>query len=114
MATAAPVAPRLAALVGAEVSNAVDAELRVPSANDREQSLLTALARAKDLIRELRARVVRADSVAVIWTTVPRHPDLGNARDAEVECGAIMRRVLCADGDVSLRAALDELKRRVG
>jgi hypothetical protein len=82
------------------------------TAPDREKALLEALAQAKRVIHELRTRIVRANGVAFVWRTVPRHPEMGDARQAEVECGELMQRILGVDGDLSLKTALDELARQ--
>jgi hypothetical protein len=73
-------------------------------ASQRERDMHVALSKAKELINELRARIVRADSVAYIWSTVPTHPK-------EAECGRLMRQVLSADGDLSLQSARAEWQR---
>jgi hypothetical protein len=67
-------------------------------ASAREQALRVALAHAKALINELRSRVVRADSVAyVLIQSAPA--------GAQLEFCHLMRRVLSADDDLSLRTA---------
>lgn len=81
-------------------------------ASARELALAAALTRAKEQLHELRTRIVRADSVAYLWMTVPRHSEGGTARTTEVDCGSLMRRILGADGDLSLRTALVEFERQ--
>lgn len=83
-----------------------------PDASERERRLTAALAKAKEQLSELRARLVRADCIARTWVEVPRHPEMGNAREAEVECGELIVRVLSAENDVSLRTALEEWTRQ--
>jgi hypothetical protein len=70
----------------------------------REQALLEALAKSKEQLRQLRARIVRADSVAYVWTKVPAHP-------GEAECGALIRQILGVDDDCSLNTARAEWSR---
>lgn len=84
---------------------------KVRSMSDREQALLKALAEAKRQIHELRSRIVRANGVAYVWRKVPRHPHMGNAREAEAQCGELLQRILGVDGDLSLKTALDEFAR---
>lgn len=79
-----------------------------PDASERERRLTAALAKAKAQLHELRARLVRADCVARAWVTTPRHPAMGDAREAEVHCGSVIVRVLSSENDQSLKAALDE------
>jgi hypothetical protein len=83
-----------------------------PDAPARELALHKALATAKDQLIQLRARLVRADSVAWVWANVPRHPDSGNARDVEAECGRLMLRVLSGENELSLKTACEQWSRQ--
>ena len=83
-----------------------------PDASERERRLTAALAKAKEQLHALRARLVRADCVARTWVDVPPHPDTSNARDATARCGEIMVRVLSAENDESLSAAREEWSRQ--
>lgn len=84
-------------------------------ASERERALHVALAKAKQQLHELRTRLVRADCVAATWAEVPRSYAPGTDPSAvRVEFGALMRRILSADGDTSLKAAIAELARQRG
>jgi hypothetical protein len=82
-----------------------------PDASERERSLAAALAKAKQQIHELRARLVRADCVARTWVEVPHHPDTGTWRDAQIACGRMMVNVLSGESELSLSTALAEWRR---
>lgn len=84
-----------------------------PDASERERRLTAALAKAKEQLHELRVRLVRADCIARTWIDVPRHPEMGDAREVEVLCGELMVRVLSAENDESLRAARQEWERQL-
>lgn len=81
-------------------------------ASERERALVAALAKAKMQLHELRARLVRADCIAKTWIEVPHHPDTGSWREAQVACGEMMVKVLCAENDLSLSTALAEWRRQ--
>lgn len=90
------------------------AKLREPpappmDASERERRLTAALSRAKEQLAELRSRLVRADCVAQVWMERALATQNGD-HSAEVACGAIMRRILSAENDQSLKTALDELR----
>lgn len=73
---------------------------------EKAESLRAALAVAKDQLRDLRARIIRADSVASAWVTVPSPDERGAVKR---ECGEIIRRIFGADGDLSMQAAREQL-----
>jgi len=76
---------------------------------DRVESLQAALAKAKQTITELRARIIRADTVAEMWRSASDPENLERRK-----CGLVIRQILQTDGDQSLKTALAELARERG
>jgi len=76
---------------------------------ERVESLQAALTKAKQTITELRARIVRADTVAEMWRSASDPENLERRK-----CGLAIRRILQVDGDASLKTALAELQALIG
>jgi len=76
---------------------------------EREQKLQAALAEAKRQLHALRARVVRASSVAWVWSTVPNP----TAAAGRAEAAAKMLKILEGENDKSLEIARREFRQQV-
>lgn len=73
----------------------------------RVESLSVALRAAKELITDLRARIVRADAVAYVWQSTSEPGERGEVKR---QCAEVMRRCFAIDDAQAFQAAYEQLE----